>query len=424
MSDIEIRSGAAVAVDTDTLRAAADVCAAFAGRIDTAVHAFDTSQWIMSDVCLVVASDSGAALAAATRALNDDVERMTADLRRAADLYETVELMARLSLGHDAAAQHRLDDLTSRDPSLALFGAAEVAQWADRSEGHLISDLTRAGALLGPLGMVAGFNLARALLTAIAVTAQGPLQPGSRPQGPLPPAKITPTQPPRDGTAPEGLADLMGRIPSGDEERIRVERYEMADGTRTFAVYLAGTREWGFPSADAFDLQANFEAYGGDASASLAAVYAALEEAGAMPGDQIVDVGHSQGAMVGAYLAQDARFDVIGVYTAGAPLLAETPGDTLHVDLVHGDDFVPILSRGGVPGTNGSDSSVFVGRETDLPMTDLPWGPHGILEYLKTAELVDLSDDARLIAMREQFAYLATAENITVFEYGADRVWS
>ena len=123
-------------------------------------------------------------------------------------------------------------------------------------------------------------------------------------------------------TAPTSLADAAARIPAGGEARIRVERYTMSDGSRQFAVYVAGTQTVAPQTREPFDMDSNVELYTGERSASYEATLAALEQAGAEPGDVVHAFGHSQGAMVVAHLALEGGFDDATLVSFGSPVEA------------------------------------------------------------------------------------------------------
>lgn len=415
MSDFEIRSGGAVAVDTETLRAAADRCARFEERVRQVIGCVRAAQWRMARVCVSVPSDSGWDLIQRAGALRDDVHEVATSLRRSADLYESAELLAQREFADAAGAaaiDRRLAELERSSPGVRQQARDELSAWNARLEAGLDEIATM---LPGGLGVAAIFG---ALLKE---HRHAPLPQGTRPIGPLPDVRVSRTGPATSSKGPTDLEDLIGRIPDGEDERVRVERYELPDGTRTFAVYITGTRAL-FDAAEVWNMPANIRMFDGHASGSYAAVLAALEDAGAQPGDQLIDVGHSQGAMLGAYLAHDPRYEVTGVYAVGAPLTAAVGEGTLSVSLQHEDDYVRMLSS-GTPGTNGDPRSFEVWRDTDQPYGERytePFGPHQMDEYLETARMVDASTDPRVEAMREQLARLRTATSVTAYEYQVD----
>ena len=135
--------------------------------------------------------------------------------------------------------------------------------------------------------------------------------------------------------APVSLADAAARIPQGDT-RIRVERYTMPDGTRQFAVYVAGTRTMQPSTTDAVRHAGRTRSSTtGERSASYDATLAALADAGAEPGDVVHAFGHSQGAMVNAHVALEGGYDVQTLVSLGSPVEADVGDGTLSIALRH-----------------------------------------------------------------------------------------
>ncbi len=150
--------------------------------------------------------------------------------------------------------------------------------------------------------------------------------------------------------APASLADAAARIPGGGDARIRVERYTMPDGTRQFAVYVAGTQTVAPNSTEPFDMASNIALYTGERSASYDATLAALARAGAEPGDVVHAFGHSQGAMITAHLALEGGYDTQTLVSLGSPVEADVGEGTMSISLRHADDPVAALAAGGHAG--------------------------------------------------------------------------
>ncbi len=122
----------------------------------------------------------------------------------------------------------------------------------------------------------------------------------------------------------------------------------MPDGSRQFALYVAGTQApAGFGGDDPFDELSNVQLYAGVSSASYQATLEALRQAGAQPGDVLHDFGHSQGAMITAHVALEAGYDARTHVTFGSPVEADVGGGTLSVAVAHTDDPVAALQGGG-----------------------------------------------------------------------------
>ena len=224
-------------------------------------------------------------------------------------------------------------------------------------------------------------------------------------------------------TAPASLADAAARVPGGAEARVRVERYTMPDGSRQFAVYVAGTQTVAGDPREPFDMASNVELYSGEPSASYAATIAALAEAGARQGDVVHAFGHSQGAMIATRLALEGEYDARTLVTFGSPVEGQVGDGTLSVAVRHRDDPVAALSGGGHIAPVGAPGSFVASRTADpLPgLHDLRMPAHGIDSYTETARMLDDSDDARMEAVRQMFDGLGAAASVDVIEYSAER---
>jgi pimeloyl-ACP methyl ester carboxylesterase len=224
-------------------------------------------------------------------------------------------------------------------------------------------------------------------------------------------------------TPPASLADAAGRIPSGGSAQVRVERYDMAGGTRQFAVYVAGTRTGG-GDEEPFDAASNLALFSGETSASYEAVTAALRQAGAVDGDAVHAFGHSQGAMVLERLALEGTYDTRTLVSFGSPVQADVGQGTLAVSFRHTDDPVVSLQSGGHAVGVGAPGSFVVERLADpaAGVHDLQMPAHNLSAYVETAALVDSSGDPRAEAVRDVFERLGAAESAVATEYVAERV--
>jgi hypothetical protein len=222
--------------------------------------------------------------------------------------------------------------------------------------------------------------------------------------------------------APDSVVELAARIPGGDDERVRVETYEAAAGRREHIVYIAGTKDLGTPYAEPWDMASNFELYLGFASSSYDATGRALAAAGALAGDRIHLVGHSQGAMIAGRFARESGYEVGSLITFASPVQVELD-DVLTVTVRHTDDPVVALSAGGVPVVGGAAGSFVVERVADPQprLGDLALGVHHMDAYRETAALIDASDDPRVDAVRVHLAGLVSAGTATAIVYGARR---
>lgn len=426
MSDeIDIRHGTVVAVDTSTLRAvAADLERVRDRLVDAAALARDAVRLleaVAERAAHGVASLAAEHAADLARALDDRAEEtcaLAARLRRAALVYEAVELAA----GRDGAAHPvvrgvfdaALAILLVGDPGIGQAASAAGREHANRAPWELIGQAWGAGGLLVPGG--SSFAAASAWLWGALVRSagQGVVPSSARLGGVASPVVVR-----RVGgrvTAPvSSLQQLAARMPG--EAAIRVERYTMPGGGREFVVYVTGTR-----LGSAFDMASNTELYGGLRSASYEAVRTALERSGARPGDVVHAVGHSQGGMIANRMALEREFDVETVVTFGSPVQAEVPASTLVVDLRHDDDVVPSLAGAGSAQGVGSPDSFVAQRTADrAPVPDLGLLAHTMGRYEETAALLDASPDPRMDAVRSVFSGLGTATAVMATEYTASR---
>ena len=305
------------------------------------------------------------------------------------------------------------------DPFVAAKLTALVARWQSQTRIGLTEQYTP------PLlpGMGAPVNVAALALFAtslIGIAGRGTVSQGTRLGGPADHVAIT-----RNGvgrtSAPMSLTQVVDRIPQG-ENRVRVERYTMPNGSRQFMVYAAGTAG---DEREAWDWPANIDLYADhERAASFEATMAAVADAGAQPGDTVNLAGYSQGGLVASFVALDGTYDVPLLITFGDPVQADVGSDTLSVALRHDDDPVSALANGGFAAGVGADGSFVASRDT--PGT--AWtgegaiGSHQLDAYRETAGMLDGSTDPRMDAVRERWQALSQATSVEAFVYGAARV--
>lgn len=427
--DLDIRGGGGIAVDTASLHDASAAFAVLVAELDdiaTSVTAVGRGLWDTSTAIWgpAEAVERARRLIAAAVDEGDEIVR---ELRFAADVYELIELRAERAVAaaaDDPARAARIDaridglradpdvDRTARREAFA-DGAFWPAELARQAPGVLWWLAPGFGSVAAPLTWT--------VLQGITATRAGAVASTSRLSGAAKPVVVTALARPALAQAPVSLADAAARMPAG-QSRIRVERYEMADGSRQFAVYVTGTRTIAPGTTEPFDMASNVELYSGQRSASYEATLAALRDAGAHPGDVVHAFGHSQGAMVTAHLAVESGYDTATLVSFGSPVEADVDAGTLSVTLRHRDDPVTALAGGSAPvGAPGS----FVAERTADPVGgvhDFGIPGHGIDTYTDTARLLDDSADPRMDAVREVFAGLAGAASVEATEYAAVRI--
>lgn len=439
--EMEIRGGGVVAVDTETLRGTADAFVQLRSDLDSLSLRLGAVQLVLADQGHHGA-DAWQETAALRTRLVACIEKATlvADaLREAAAMYELVEMNVEYRAAvwagdFDAAAiiKDRRDALVERYPD--VLWAASTAE-LDRTvmwPAHLVRQATELGLLagmeIGPEGGVIG-GAALGLGTIGLATITGYGGPGrvaadARLSGrgeavtlvALPPA-------PTATAAPANLAAVAARMPGDGDSRVRVETYTMRDGSKQYAVYVAGTQSHGVGGDDAWDHLSNAQLYTGNSSASYEATVAALEAAGAQPGDVVHAFGHSQGGMITAHIALEEGYDVRTHIAFGSPVEADLGESTLSVAVRHTDDPAAALAGGGRFEPIGAPGSFIVEREAD-PATgkhDMRIPAHQMATYAETAAMIDASTDPRVDGVHAVLDELARAESVDVVEYGALR---
>ncbi|TQJ30294.1 hypothetical protein [Microbacterium sp. SLBN-146] len=451
--DLEIRGGGAIAVDTDTLRMTAARFVTAAAGLEAIAHRLGSLHNMLFVERDVAAGAVSAASVLSTRLSESmaDATMIAGSLREAAGVYELVELNAQhaaaVNAGDGVSAariqRHRTElmrefpdameaarilelERTIMWPSDLVRSATETGMDA----GGLLEILEKVGPwgrTIADVGGVVG-GAVGGLGTIVAATAVGIGGWGRLPQNAtLAPGRdevvVHPVAPTRAGSAPTSLASAASRMPGAGDSRVRVEKYVSRDGTAQFAVYVSGTRSADVGGREAWDMASNSDLVLGRKSASYQATVAALEDAGARPGDTVHAFGHSQGAMITAHLALDGPFDVQTLVSLGSPVEADVGDGTLAVSMRHTDDAVAALAGGGHAAGVGAPGSIVVERSTYDPtgVAGGP-GPHALESYIETAALVDDSTDPRVDAVRAVLDDLASATRVEVTEYGAERV--
>lgn len=432
MSDadaIEIRDGGVVAVDTAELREAASVLRALSNDCDAlrAEVAATVGELVRHDD----AAGAGAGLAVTAAHLLERAADQAGGLARAlsdaADVYEIVELEAAARAAALASDHRSLPSLArrvwqarDRMPEAAAGADALLAAWPHARHAELRSQL---GTAVAPLASIGGAVAAAGglALTAIGALGRGAVGRSDRLEGRPSPMRVAPFPAPA-ARAPATLAALAERVPRGDDQ-VRVERYPRPGADR-FAVYVAGTKSpLGWLGIEPLDLASNLQLYAGARSDSYDAVEAALRDAGARPGDEVLAIGHSQGGAITTRLALDSPFTVIGNVTFGSPVQGDVPAHALDVTLRHTDDPVPALQAGGHPAGVGAPGSIVVERVADPGgrIADLALGAHSMDAYTRTAALADASDDPRLRDLRDLLTDFGGGAAAVVTTYHARR---
>ena len=437
---LEIRGGGAVAVDTDTLRSTAT---RFLGAKAELEEVSLRLSWLHTTVFALRdhawdAVSSFSTLAQRLLHLQSEAERIAGALREAAIAYELVELSAEhrvaVAAGDTARAtwiDARITWLSEKYPGAWSTALGAELDRAVNWPGELTRQATEGGLLVGsefggPAGVATGAALGLGTIAGAAVLGvggAGRLARDARLEGSAGPVKVQPVPVAGASAAPRTLADAAARMPGAGESRVRVERYAMPDGTRQYAVYIAGTQAQAYGGADPWDHRSNLQLYTGKQSESFAATKQALAAAGAEPGDSVHVFGLSQGAMIGAHLALEGEYDTKTLVTFGSPVAADVGDGTLSVTVRHTDDPITALAGGGHNAAVGAPGSIVVERVSHpaTGMDDARLPSHHMSAYAETAALIDASSDPRVDGLRSVLDELNDAESIEVTEYSATR---
>ena len=440
--EMEIRGGGVVAVDTETLRSTADAFVQVRGDLESVSLRLDAVQSVLGDQGHHGVDAWHDTDVLRTR-LVTCIEKATLvgdALREAAAMYELVEInvayrSAVWAGDFDAAAliKDRRDALVERYPDVLWAASTAELDRAVMWPAHLVRQATELGLLggmeIGPEGgVIAGAALGLGTIGLATITGyggQGRVPADARLSGRGVEAMLVPLPPaPTATAAPADLAAVAARMPGGGDSRVRVETYTMSDGSKQYAVYVAGTQSYGVGGDDAWDNLSNAQLYTGNASASYEATVAALEAAGAQPGDVVHAFAHSQGGMITAHIALEEGYDVRTHVAFGSPVEADLGASTLSVAVRHTDDPAAALAGGGHSTPVGAPGSFIVEREAD-PATgkhDMHIPAHQMATYAETAAMIDASSDPRVDAVHDVFEELGRAESVEVVEYGALRV--
>jgi hypothetical protein len=231
----------------------------------------------------------------------------------------------------------------------------------------------------------------------------------------------------RMGSAPEGAADRLARVP--DAQQVRIERYEAPGEPPRYVVYVAPTQTFS-PLADEepWDLTSNVAGVAGLPAGSIRATELAMADAGITSGDEVVLVGFSQGGLVADAIAASGQWNTVGLETYGDPGGGiELPEGIRGVAVRHSDDFV--VATGGAQGP--TDRTIVERRAypegAQLP-TDKPAPAHQRRAYEDTARMLDgaRSPEVRaeldaLDAFTREYAE-RDGSRMTTFSYHAERV--
>jgi hypothetical protein len=203
--------------------------------------------------------------------------------------------------------------------------------------------------------------------------------------------------------SPAGLLTRAGEVEDAGPGHIEI--IQTTNGGRdAFIVIIPGTQPGNTGGPNPFDEAGIGEALGYGSEYTAAAIRAALRQAGAEAGDQVVAVGYSQGGIHAMNLSQDqaflAEYNLKYVLTAGSPVGAITPEpgvSSLHLE--HRQDWVPGSEGLPNPDTRERVTVTLNGVVRTPAGEDAGLGPgHRLTNYASGARAVSASPDPSLVA--------------------------
>lgn len=317
-------------------------------------------------------------------------------LARAGNLEAQLDLVRQVSSSLSPQFQARVQ------PTLC-----EVAQLADRvrslgqavavTSAELENAERRIEAQMIPLSSIFVWVITHALPFLVSNSSRASAQVGGH--SALVETPVTVTSVSSDvSTPPSATADLVSRIPRSGEDgpQIRIERYGGTDPV--YYVYLGGTMDSGLnATTEPWDMTSNVEALAARDAGSQRATVQAMRLAGIEADDHVIMVGHSQGGLVAARIAESEQFRVSTLVTVGAPIhTVKVPATTQVLAIEHREDVIPMLS--GVASAAALATTLTVRRSVAGSATSPgdPLPAHNLSRYIETAREIDRSGDARL----------------------------
>ena len=234
---------------------------------------------------------------------------------------------------------------------------------------------------------------------------------------------------------PRSVADLVSGLAGLDDSRqdgdVDVHILTGADAagrpTRKVVVDIPGTGLWDLPvggtKSDVTGMGTNLRALAGEPTTYEAGVLAAMRAAGVRPDDEVLLVGHSQGAMIAVNAARDAaasgEFAITHVITAGGPiggLATAVPSRVQVLALENDGDVVPELD-----GTENPDRTN-VTTATVHHQHGAVEADHSLDEsYVPGARDVDASSDPSLRAYVDSLSGFLGADDSQTLRFAITR---
>jgi len=232
--------------------------------------------------------------------------------------------------------------------------------------------------------------------------------------------------PPVPVAAADSIQERIERIPQPTPEhpeQVRIERYETPGEAPRFEVYIAGTVDFAISDTrEPFDTTSNVSNAAGREAGSVAAVAAAMREAGVTSESPVTFTGHSQGGGTAARLAQSGEFNTYGVLSVGGNTgQIAIPDSVPAIIIEHTDDLV--VAAGGL---QDNRHALVVERQAygGIPLPAATMVPaHHLTQYVETGRLMDQSDSTELRGAADRMAAFGRgAATATVTSYYFERV--
>lgn len=172
------------------------------------------------------------------------------------------------------------------------------------------------------------------------------------------------------------ILSMSASAKADDLGTFEVLRQVDEQGNVSWNVLLPGTLSWEFPPGkNPMDLTTNIQLVANEHNDLTAGVGLALQQLPIQPGEPVVFVGHSQGAIAASALASDpevgGRLNTVGVVTWGGPTgnqdLPAPDVDVVH--MINAEDFVGGLA--GVANTNSANQATLVIDVQDVSGTHM-----------------------------------------------------
>lgn len=402
---VNITSGGAISVDSEAFRGIGERLETLSWELVRALDIVRRAQHVLESVSEPSLRVRLSELASREHRLEvhaGDAGKAATGTLLMADVFELVELRAQqqaLAVNHPdqaLALQERVDVLLSSDPRLSDMADEVVRTWADaRLEGlgeHPVEKLLQPG--LWSTGIL--LPIVAGVVASGLLKGKGTTPFGTSLQGAPPPVKVTESARVTGANITRNLGQALARIPQGDAQ-IRIEKRTYEDKHVEFTAYVAGTKT-PFPGTkQPWDMGSNWDLYiDREKSASSAALTAALQEAGAKPGDRVDFVTYSQGGLDANDLAMNGPYETKVVVAVADPSQMSLRDDQMLVELRHSDDMVGSgLSGGGSFGGTGSSDSFTITRQGSDGLLGNSLDAHFLESYKETVDEAMKTKDVR-----------------------------